>query len=217
MGGFRIKTKRWGVYLPLLIYGCALPAPVLPSRGAPSSSAVAVGILRKGWHTDLVFPQKELVGPLRSLHRRFPHAPFLTIGFGNRAYYTARNPGLLKGLRALFPSPGALHVAPWDRTNTKSYPTSIHWCPLTAQGWRGLQTFLARSFSDSTHGLLKPIGTGTPQGQFFASRRTYDAFNTCNTWTASALHAGGLPVKDAGVIFSGQVIAALPQSATSQK
>jgi hypothetical protein len=41
---------------------------------------------------------------------------------------------------------------------------------------------------------------------FYAARGTYDAFDTCNTWTAGMLHDGGLPVSSAGVVFPGQVM-----------
>ncbi len=45
-----------------------------------------------------------------------------------------------------------------------------------------------------------------PAVRYYASRGTYDAFDTCNTWTADMLHAGGLPVPTAGVLFVGQIM-----------
>src|SRR5271165_1584522 len=36
------------------------------------------------------------------------------------------------------------------------------------------------------------------------------SFHTCNTWTAEALRAVGLPVNAAGVVFAGQVLDQLP-------
>ncbi len=45
-----------------------------------------------------------------------------------------------------------------------------------------------------------------PGSVFYAARGTYDAFDTCNTWTAEMLHAGGLPMPTAGVLFAGQAM-----------
>ena len=42
---------------------------------------------------------------------------------------------------------------------------------------------------------------------FYASRETYDAFHTCNTWTALVLRDGGLPI-NTHVLFAGQVMRA---------
>ena len=42
---------------------------------------------------------------------------------------------------------------------------------------------------------------------FYASRETYDAFHTCNTWTALVLRDGGLPM-NTHVLFAGQVMRA---------
>ncbi|MHB0887352.1 DUF2459 domain-containing protein [Acidithiobacillus sp.] len=46
---------------------------------------------------------------------------------------------------------------------------------------------------------------------------TYDAFYTCNTWTATALHIAGLPVDPQGVLFARQVMSAIQRlSANAQ-
>ena len=40
---------------------------------------------------------------------------------------------------------------------------------------------------------------------FYASNETYDAFHTCNTWTALLLREAGFPI-DPHVLFAGQVM-----------
>jgi hypothetical protein len=51
------------------------------------------------------------------------------------------------------------------------------------------------------------LGPGPYAGsEFFAALGTYDAFDTCNTWTATMLATAGLPVSASGIMFSHQVM-----------
>ncbi len=47
--------------------------------------------------------------------------------------------------------------------------------------------------------------------RFFPARLSYSALHTCNTWTADALQAGGVPLHSAGVFFAWQLWDQLPQ------
>ncbi|MHB8254723.1 MAG: DUF2459 domain-containing protein [Acidiferrobacter sp.] len=174
----------------------------------------ALGILRNGWHTGLLLPASALVGPLAPIVQWFPHAQFLAIGWGNRRYYRARDPSLLTGLRALFPSPSVLHLTAWTqhRVIALQPPARLYWRYLTPRAWRRLRTFLIGSFAHSPHGGLEALGPTTPHGLFFASNKTYDAWHTCNTWTASALTTAGLPLRPHGIIFASAVTRALRAS-----
>ncbi len=51
---------------------------------------------------------------------------------------------------------------------------------------------------------------------FYAANETYDAFYTCNTWTALVLRQGGLPVDPRGVVFAEQVMQQVTQIASDQ-
>lgn len=50
---------------------------------------------------------------------------------------------------------------------------------------------------------------------FYASNETYDAFHTCNTWTALLLRDAGFPV-DPHVLFADQVMQQVSVIATRQ-
>jgi hypothetical protein len=50
------------------------------------------------------------------------------------------------------------------------------------------------------------VGDGPyPGSAFYASKQTYFGLFTCNTWTAEALWAGGVPVTTQAVLFADQV------------
>jgi hypothetical protein len=50
---------------------------------------------------------------------------------------------------------------------------------------------------------------------FYAATETYDAFHTCNTWTALVLRDAGIPV-DTHVLFAGQVMRQVARLAAAQ-
>ena len=64
--------------------------------------------------------------------------------------------------------------------------------------WQGLEK--------APDGYVVRLADGPYIGSvFYASRETYAAFHTCNTWTALVLHDGGLPI-NTHVLFAGQVM-----------
>ncbi len=190
----------------LLLSACAHPtrreAPARALKPGPS-----LGVLREGWHTGLVVPDREFSGALRPLREALTRGRFALIGWGDRRYYMARRPGPLTGLEALFPSRSVVHVRVWRaRLPLRQRATWLH---LGPRGWRGLRTFLGHSLARAPDGALEILGAHGHRGLFFASTATYDAFHTCNTWTMQALHAAHLPAASGGILFAGQVSAAL--------
>jgi hypothetical protein len=69
-----------------------------------------------------------------------------------------------------------------------------------------LDDYLDRSMRRNAKGEFIPVAPGPDSGsEFFASPLSYDAFHTCNTWTAEGLYVAGVPVSYHGVIFAGQL------------
>lgn len=193
----------------LVLAGCARPsASALPPAFAMAPGP-ALGVVREGWHTGLIVPETELRGALRPLRWRFAPTRFLIIGWGQRCYYMAHDPGLLAGLRALFPSASVIHIRPWRPRPAPGASRHRTWLQLPAGGWRGLRAFLGRAFAQHPKGHFEALGAHGRRGVFFASTETYNAFHTCNTWTMQALHAARLPAPSTGVVFAGQVARAL--------
>ena len=79
------------------------------------------------------------------------------------------------------------------------------------QGIERLSQFLWDYLAADTETPPHRVGTGPhPQSIFYASAGTYNLGHTCNTWTAEALRAAGLPLTTSGVVFAGQVLDQLP-------
>ena len=110
-------------------------------------------------------------------------------------------------LRALFPAPAAMLVTPLDQAPS-SNPTGSQVFPvgLTTAGVQHMADYIWAAFDQPINGIPGRFGFDRdPGGIFYAAHGTYSATYTCNTWTADALRAGGIPVTSAGVVFAGQV------------
>ncbi len=179
-----------------------LAAPAAMAR--PASIYVIAG----GWHTELAVPAAAISGPLASLTRGFAGAPYAIFGWGARGYYMARNPGLGDLLRAATPGPAVMLVFPlWVSPAQYVGTANAFALRVSRDGLDGLLGFLWRSLAKDRSGQPYQIGAGPyPHSVFYAAAGSYDLSHTCNTWTAAALHAAGVPVTAAGVVFAGQIL-----------
>jgi len=201
--------------LVFLLWGCATPSPAGGVAAGTSVIQAASGnaseqlwVLDSGWHTGLILSRAELEQPLASLLRRLPHSQYFAFGWGNRKFYIAPHPTLAMDITALFPSRGvvlvdACKVAPRACFSSEVRLRSVS---VTSDGINRLDDYLAYSLQKDAQGKFEPVAPGPDlDSEFFASGLSYDAFHTCNTWTAEALHVAGLPVSYHGVIFADQV------------
>ncbi len=187
----------------LMLCGCTPPV----GQAGPPGPAVVYAIDR-GWHTDIGLPVDEISDPLDTIEQRFPGVHFLTFGFGERQYLLSRKATVGEMLGALLPSQSALLVTALTATPAAAFGARhvvvLH---VSADGMARITSALWQALEKSSDGTPALLGDGPyPGSVFYAAGGTYDAFNTCNTWTAQMLHAGGLPLSPAGVLFSGQVM-----------
>jgi uncharacterized protein (TIGR02117 family) len=191
--------------------GCGT-TPSVKSYFGPADPHEAIYVISGGWHTEVGLPVEPLRGPLSSLIREFPNARYLVFGWGARDYYMAPSTSIADLLRAAVPGPAVMLVIPLETSPEAFFGASnvfaLHAPP---NGMQHLSQFLWEYLASEEDGTPHRIGTGPyPQSVFYASTGTYNLGHTCNTWTAEALRAAGLPVNAAGVVFAGQVLDQLP-------
>jgi uncharacterized protein (TIGR02117 family) len=195
--------------LPLLAASLALSgcvaAPVAPDR-APKDERLY--LIAGGWHTEIALSRERAEGLPPALLAEFPGARYLVFGWGARGYYTARDPGLGDALRALLPGPAVTLVIPLRAPPAAIYGAeNVMTLAVSRPGMARLRDYLAASIAIAPDGTPRRAGTGPDPGSlFFQSTERYDAANTCNTWTAKALHAAALPIDATGVVFAGEVL-----------
>lgn len=184
-------------------------AAVRAQSGPPSTSAAPiVYVIAGGWHTELDLPRASIDAPLAALTLRFPGARSLVFGWGARGYYMARHPGFEDLMRAATPGPAVVLVIPLAMSPAAfAGPANVVALAISSDGAARLSQFLWNDLVGGRDRIPRDVGAGPdPQSVFFAAAGSYDLSHTCNTWTAEALHAAGLPVTAAGVVFSGQLL-----------
>ncbi|MBN6740930.1 DUF2459 domain-containing protein [Acidithiobacillus sp. MC6.1] len=189
--------------------GAAKPVLPPPPHFLKNRTEISIGVLDEGWHTELVLPVRALGPSLADLHHWFPEAKYLVYGWGNRNFYMANHPGPGMAIAALFPSSSVVFVEGLPKHPKNALPPDahLHWICASRTGvWR-LDAYLGDYLRMGPSEDPVSLAPGPfPESRFFASTGTYDAFHTCNTWTAAALKFAGLPVSDEGVLFAGQVM-----------
>jgi uncharacterized protein (TIGR02117 family) len=187
--------------LALLLAGCAgQPLP-------PPGNAATIIVVDRGWHTDISLPADRLDDRFDALRARFPGARAFTFGFGERLFVQKRDRTVLDALRALLPSAGMVLVTALNTSPAAAFgPDEAIPLAVSADGFAAVTDFVRRSISDDAAGAPDFVGDGPyPGSAFYASTLTYDGLFTCNTWTAEALRAGGVPVTADAVLFASQL------------
>jgi uncharacterized protein (TIGR02117 family) len=166
-----------------------------------------VYVAKRGYHTDIGFAVGDLSGPLATVAARFPQAKTILVGFGDKTFVMTRRRWIGDWLLALLPGRGAMLVTGLRTTPPIALGAGdVVRLTLDEAQFEGVEGFVNRSFALS-QGAPVWIGDGPYRGSlFYASARTYDLLDTCNTWTSAALRSGGLDVPVAFTLFSGQTI-----------
>jgi hypothetical protein len=186
----------------MLLTACAATPPAMPPRGA---TAATITVVERGWHTDICLHDEDAGPWIADLARGFDGARYLCFGFGERRYLVTHDHGPFELIAALFPSQAALLM-----TVLKAPPAAAFGADnvvdlgIDRAGLTGLRAFLRDAVEADQKDEPVRLGDGPyPGSVFFAATGTYELRDTCNTWTASALIAAGLPVDDSVVLAGG--------------
>jgi hypothetical protein len=201
---------RFALVLALsLLTACATPAP-LPVPHGP----VALGIAKRGWHTEIVVPEPALTGPLASLGPAALHRKYMLFGFGARAYFTNPQAGAGTAAEALLPGPSAINLAAFDDLNDGT-GRQVVWLYVSQDDITHMLAFIWASLPHQGAAPL-PIVTANNASMFYAARPDYNMLYNCNNWAVDALRAGGLPFSNSGLHFSADVLAQARAIAAAQ-
>lgn len=187
------------VLMSVLLFACASPPNGLfpPDPNGPSRT---IYLVSHGWHAGIVLKRADIPAGIWPQHNEFPGAEYLEVGWGDKDYYMTPKPNLGITLKAgLLPTASVLHVVGFRGPVTRYFPASevIH-IDLSEAGFKRLCRYLESSYALDETGLSQPLGPSLyGDGQFYLSRETYHAFNTCNAWTAKALREAGCPITPA--------------------
>ena len=172
-----------------------------------------IQVSSNGWHTAIIVPATAVAaaGALPEA-ADFPGARHLEFGWGDRVYYPAKEKTLGMTLAAaLAPTPAVMHmagrpVALTDRGDGREVVP----VPLTEAGFRNLIGAIAATFERPSGGRAESVSRGLyPGSRFYHAHGEFHLFNTCNTWTARMLRAGGVALSPAGIVTADGLMARL--------
>lgn len=190
---------------------CVAAAPLPAADQGPRTHAVRV--VSNGWHTAIVIGRADLVATgLLPEADDFPDAVFLEFGWGDRVYYPAGEKTLGMALdAALAATPSVMHMAGLARPPELTYADAeVVPVALTQAGFRRLVGTIAGNFERPEGARAKPISRGLyPDSNFYHAHGAFHLFNTCNTWTARMLRAGGVNLSPSGVVTADELVARL--------
>ena len=186
----------------MCLAACPAAPPLPPADSGPRIHILHV--VSNGWHTAIAVPRSELVATgLLPEAADFSSAAFLEFGWGDRVYYPAREKTLGMTLgAALTATPAVMHMAGLARApGLPDTGSEVVRVALTEGGFRHLVGAIAGEFNRPEGGRAEPISPGLyPDSHFYDARGTFHLLNTCNTWTARMLRAGGVKLTPSGVI-----------------
>jgi hypothetical protein len=193
--------------------GCAM----LPTDPPVPNGEATIYVVGRGWHTDIGLAVAGPIGPLVSLESDFPGVRYMVFGFGERQFYLAGDADVAEMLTALLPSRSAILMTALRAAPTEAFAdetvVTLH---LSTSGVERIAMRLWNDLEKTPDGSVVRLADGPYSGSvFYASRETYDAFHTCNTWTALVLRDGGLPMQT-HVLFAGQVMQQVARIAAMQ-
>ncbi len=202
-----------------VLTACATPPGTQPvaavAFGATSPATHSVHVVSHGWHTGIVLRAGDVPAAAWPVKADFPEATYFEVGWGDRAYYRAADPGAWLALQAVaWPTPGVLHVVAVGATLEGFIAaTGISETIEIGVSPAGLQRLLAHlrgSHEFDNAGRPIPLGPGLyGHSRFYASRERFHLFKTCNVWVATALQAAGMAVTPATAITADRLMAQL--------
>ncbi len=187
------------VLMTVLLFACASPPGGLFPPG-PDEPSRTIYLVRHGWHAGIVVRRADIPAGVWPQHNEFPGAEYLEVGWGDKDYYMTPRTNLWILLKAgLLPTASVLHVVGFCGPVTRFFPRSkVIRIDLSEVGFKHLCRYIESSYARDDTGLSQPLGSSLyGDGQFYLSRETYHAFNTCNAWTARALREAGCPITPA--------------------
>lgn len=188
----------------LLLLSVALAACVGPVPPPDTAAAAArsddhrVLVVRRGWHAGLVLDRADVVETgLMAEAADFASARLIEFGWGDRDFYTARDPGLWLALRAgLAPTPTVLHLTPLAAPPSEPEVIALG---LSDDAFQRLVQAVSDTFDRGGGNAAIMPGRGAAD-RFYPAHGEFHLRNTCNTWTARVLASAGVDIDPAGVI-----------------
>lgn len=216
-----IRTAWLAAFCALLLAaGCRAPS-AQPAASTPSADyegggqvgsgqgEVKIYVASNGWHSAIVVPRAALPPGVLPEAADFPRATYLSFGWGDAAYFPAREPTTGMALSAaLRPTPAVIHLAGLPAHPQDVFPhDEVVELAATAQAFEALAAYLDATFERAGSDRAEASAPGLHRfSRFYPAKGEFHLFNTCNTWTAGGLKAGGWRIRVTGTVTAEELM-----------
>lgn len=204
------------VALSLLLLACGTHPQAIESDISYSGQGEnKIFIASHGWHTGLIVPSKAVFLHLPELKSRFPYAPYIEFGWGDKGFYQAQEITTKITVRAIFwPSESVVHAVAIPTDNVEAYFSSsdVNTVMITEEELDQLSQFIASSFARSDDKIISQKLGIYGDSQFYKGVGSYYVMNTCNKWTAKGLQSMGMDISPMFKLTSDSVMDYLDES-----
>ncbi|MBF0560730.1 MAG: DUF2459 domain-containing protein [Alphaproteobacteria bacterium] len=155
-------------------------------------------VTSNGWHSGVDVARGDLSERDIPELADFPDAQWIEFGWGDADYYPAPKPTFAMAVgAALVPGPAVLHVAGLPAAPDIVFPTQERLAfRVSPEQFRNLIAYITATFRRE-NASRAPAAPGLYSfSHFYPANGTFDMFHTCNTWTANAVAAAGVPLND---------------------
>ncbi|MGF1705470.1 TIGR02117 family protein [Enterovibrio baiacu] len=177
-------------------------------------------VVSHGWHTGFVVPLTSLEQQLPELKSRFPNAPYIEIGWGDKGFYQAQEITTKITINAIFwPTESVLHVVAVPSNNITGYfPNSdVKLIKVTDDELKRLIRYISGSFARNDGRIIIQKNGIYGDSQFYKGVGSYYVINTCNSWTAKGLQSMGMDISPKFTLTSGRVMGYLDKFEMSKQ
>src|ERR1051325_6886136 len=171
------------------------------------SECKTVFVVHGGWHAAIVLSTADISQLEVPEIADFPQSRFIEFSWGDKDYFPDPHAGPLAALKAAFWSSGSvLHLVGFTEEIAKFYSgAEIIELQFAAPAYGELLSYLSETFARSGRVRASSHAGLYPYSRFYPATRQFALWNTCNTWVAEALAAGGFPISPSFVITAGQL------------
>lgn len=200
--------RIWILFLAFICTTCAAQIRKAPTQ-SESESRKTIYLVNHGWHAGIVLRRADIPENIWPKLGNSHNMEYLEVGWGDMDYYQIPDPHLGFTLKAaLLPTASVLHIVSFNGHVPAYFPYSeIIRIKLSSAGFERLSRTIASSFALDKAGNITSLSPGRyGNSRFYLSRETYHLFNTCNVWTARALHTAGLSITPATATSVGNLM-----------
>ena len=149
-----------------------------------------------GGHAGIIIKVKDINSSVWKIEPVFKEFEYIEVGWGDEDFYRSNNPSVWMTVKAgLFPTSSVLHLRAISKHELNSFSIDkISKLTISKKGFDKLSSYIQSSFVQENDKFIALSKGLYPNSIFYLSSRKYHMFNTCNVWTAEALHSAELDI-----------------------